>query len=308
MPASAVPRRALVLLALLTLIWGTNWLLFPMVTREMSVWTFRAVAVPASGLVLLAIAAWRRLPLGVPRADWGRLVAATLAYLVVWNIASTYAGILIPSGQGAVLGFTMPLWAALLARLVFNERLGARMLAAMAMGAAAVGFLMVPGLSAYARAPLGFAAGIIAAVGWAAGTLILKRHAWQTHVLVLTGWQMLLTAVPIIAGAFILGDGHWFMPDLTSIVVLAWIALVPMSVGNVAWFSIVGLLPANVAGLSSILVPVVAMIGGHLVHAEPLGPLQLAAMACCAASLALALLKPATAVPASTGGTARTDA
>jgi drug/metabolite transporter (DMT)-like permease len=282
-----------VLLAALTLIWGTNWLLFPMVTREMSVWTFRAIAVPLSGIVLLALAATRGLSLSVPRQDWPRLGAATLAYVVVWNIASTYAGILIPSGQGAVLGFTMPLWAALIARLVLGERLSARMLLALAFGAGAVALLMVPGLKAYARAPAGFAAGIIAAIGWAVGTLIIKRHAWKTHVLVLTGWQMVLTALPIIAGAFALGDGRWFMPTWQSIAVLAYIALVPMCVGNVAWFSIVGLLPANVAGLSSILVPVVAMFGGHLVHAEPLGPAQLAAMACCAASLALALLKPA---------------
>ena len=35
------------------------------------------------------------------------------------------------------------------------------------------------------------------------------------------------------------------------------------------------------AGLSSILVPVVAMIAGALMHGEPLGPVQWAAMAGC---------------------------
>jgi hypothetical protein len=34
------------------------------------------------------------------------------------------------------------------------------------------------------------------------------------------------------------------------------------------------MLPANVAGLSSILVPVVAMLSGALIHGEPLGALQ----------------------------------
>jgi drug/metabolite transporter (DMT)-like permease len=63
------------------------------------------------------------------------------------------------------------------------------------------------------------------------------------------------------------------------------------------WFSIVGLLPAHVAGLSTILVPVVAMVSGALVHGEPLGPVQLAAMACCGAALALALLFPQPARP-----------
>ncbi|MBL8382207.1 MAG: DMT family transporter [Burkholderiales bacterium] len=286
-------RRALVLLAFLTLIWGTNWPLFPLAVREVSVWTFRAVAVPVSGLVLLAIAAARGLPLAVPRADWPRLVAATLAYLVVWNIASTYAAVYLPSGQGAVLGFTMPLWAALISWLLLGERLSRRLLVALGLGLAAVALLMVPSFGAYANAPAGLAAGLIAAVGWAVGTLIIKHRPWQTQVLVLTGWQMILTAVPIIAGAAWLGDGRWFMPSWQSIAVIAYITLVPMCIGNVLWFAIVGLLPASVAGLSSIMVPVVAMVSGAIVHGEPLGPLQLAALACCVVSLRLALHKPA---------------
>jgi drug/metabolite transporter (DMT)-like permease len=59
------------------------------------------------------------------------------------------------------------------------------------------------------------------------------------------------------------------------------------------WFSIVGLLPANVAGLSSIMVPVVAMVSGAIVHGEPLGPLQWLAIAFTVAALSLALLRPA---------------
>ena len=50
--ASAVPSRALVLLVVLTIVWGTNWPLFPIVMREMSVWTFRGISMPAAGLLL----------------------------------------------------------------------------------------------------------------------------------------------------------------------------------------------------------------------------------------------------------------
>jgi drug/metabolite transporter (DMT)-like permease len=67
---------------------------------------------------------------------------------------------------------------------------------------------------------------------------------------------------------------------------------VPMSIGNVAWFSIVGMLPVNVAGLSSIMVPMVAMVSGALVHGEPLGPTQWAAMLCSVVALSLVLLRP----------------
>jgi drug/metabolite transporter (DMT)-like permease len=257
MSEAAIPRRALVLLVV-----------FAFAVREISVWTFRAVAVTLAGLALLAVARARGQSLAIPREYWPTIVIATCFYLVYWNIASTYSAILIPSGQASVLGFTMPLWSALISWAVLGERLNGRML------------------------PLGFALGLSAGLGWAIGTLILKRRKVIVPATVLTGWQLLITAVPTTIGALWLGDGQWFMPSWQTIVVVAYIALIPMSVGNVAWFSIVGMLPVNVAGLSSIMVPMVAMVSGALVHGEPLGLTQWAAMVCCAVSLSLVLLKP----------------
>ena len=290
---TTIPPRALVLLVILTLVWGTNWPLFPLAVREVSVWTFRAVSVAIAGVVLLLVARLRGQSLVIERRHWPTIAAATFFYLVIWNIASTYSAILIPSGQSAMLGFTMPLWSALIAWAVLGQRLGARMLLAIALGAAAVLLLMARSIEAYAQAPLGFALGLLAGLGWAVGTLILKHKPIDVPATVLTGWQMLLTAVPITLGALILGDGEWFVPSWQSIAVIGYIALVPMSIGNVSWFAIVGLLPANVAGLSSIMVPVVAMVSGAVVHGEPLGPLQWTAMGCCAAALSLALMSPA---------------
>ena len=109
-------------------------------------------------------------------------------------------------------------------------------------------------------------------------------------VLVLTGWQLLLGALPVAAGAIVLGDGQWFMPSWQSIAVIAWITIIPMCIGNVCWNAIVYLLPANIAGLSSVMVPVVAMVSGALVHGEPLGPIQLLSMLLCVSSLCLALV------------------
>ena len=289
-----IPPRALILLAVLTLLWGTNWPLFPYATREVSVWTFRAIGVTLAGSLLLAVARGRGLSLAIPRAAWPTIVTATSFYLVLWNIASTYAAILIPSGQAAVLGFTMPLWSALISWAVLGERLTRRIVCAVALGAAAVTLLMVPSFEAYAQAPLGMGLGLLAGLGWAIGTLILKRSGIALSAMVLTGWQLLICAVPTTIGALLLGDWQWFMPSTMSIAVIVYIAVVPMAIGNLCWFSIVGLLPANVAGLSAILVPVVAMIAGAILHAEPLGALQWLAMACSVGAMSLVLLKPAT--------------
>ncbi|HZN48283.1 MAG TPA: DMT family transporter, partial [Ramlibacter sp.] len=142
---------------------------------------------------------------------------------------------------------------------------------------------------AYRDAPAGFLLGLTAGLGWAAGTVILKRAAVPVPALVLTAWQLLVAALPLAVGALWLGQGQWFLPSWPSLLVIAYITVVPMAIGNAAWFAIVGLLPASVAGLSSVLVPILAMVTGAVVHAEPLGPYQLGAMACCGSALFLAL-------------------
>jgi drug/metabolite transporter (DMT)-like permease len=216
----------------------------------------------------------------------------------VWNVASGFSAITIPSGQSAVLGFTMPLWVAVLSAVFLGERLQARNLLALALGAAGVLLLLLPGLQAYANAPFGFAAGILAGLGWAGGTVMLKRHPIPVPAIVSTGWQLLLSSVPVGVLAVALHAGPVFLPSTLTVVVVSYITMVPMAVGNLWWFSIAGQLPANVAGLSVIMVPVVAMISGALMRGEPLGPPQVAAMACCMGALALTILKPK---PASAG-------
>lgn len=285
-------RQAIPLVVVLTLVWGTNWPLFPIATREVSVWTFRAVSLVGAGLGLLLWARLRGQSLRIPREHWPTVLSASVAYLVVWNVASAYAAILIPSGQAAILGFTMPLWSALIAWAVLAQRPTPRLLLALALGGLGVVLLIVDGVDAYAKAPLGFSLGLLAGLGWAFGTLVLKQRPVPAPPLVLTGWQLLVAAVPIAFGAVAFGSGDWFVPSATTVLVIAYITLVPMAIGNVAWFSIVGLLPANIAGLSSVMVPVVAMVSGAIVHREPLGPVQWVSMLCCAVGLVLALSRP----------------
>ena len=55
MSETAIPRRAIVLLVILTLVWGTNWPLFAFAVREISMWTFRAVAVT---LAVISVEFW----------------------------------------------------------------------------------------------------------------------------------------------------------------------------------------------------------------------------------------------------------
>ena len=238
MKTTVLPLRAVVLLLILTLVWGTSWPLFPFAMRQISVWTFRAVTLSAGGLLVLALARLGGHPLTIPRQDRRSLIFSAIIYLSVWNICSGYSAITIPSGQTAVLGFTMPLWSALISWAILGETLPRRLILALVFGGSAVMCLMVSGLAAYAHAPAGFAAGLLGGVGWAIGTLIFKRRRINAHALVVTGWQLLIASVPISAAALVLGNHVWFVPTWQSLAVVSYLTLFPISIGNICWFSL----------------------------------------------------------------------
>ena len=260
-----------------------------MAVREVSVWTFRSFNLTGAGLVLLAWCWCTGQSIRIPRQHWPTLFAAGIVYLGIWNIASTYAAVMIPSGQAAILGFTMPFWAALGARIFFGERLDRRSVAAVCIGGMGVLMLVGKGWSAYASAPLGFGLGLLAGIAWAGGTLLLKRRPVPLHGAVIAGWQMVGVGLPFACVALVKGSPGWFVPTWITIAVITYITVVPMAFGTALWFTIVNRVPTHVAALSPVLVPVVAILTGALVRNEPLGLLECAAMACCALGLVLNL-------------------
>lgn len=283
--------KVFLLVAALTILWGTNWVLFPLAVQEISIWTFRAVCMLGSGSLVLIAARLRGMSLAVPLKERVPLAVAALIYLVVWNVASTYAAVLLPSGQAAVLGFTMPVWATLLSWIFLRERPSRRLLAGVALASCGVGLLAFAGRAALASTPLGFIVGLSAGLGWAAGTLILKRARLTVPAIVSTGWQLVIAGFPIAVVSLLIGTREPFIPSWTTLLVVGYITLVPMALGNVAWFSIANLLPVTISGLSTVMVPIVAMFTGAVIRGEPLGPLEISAMLCCAAAMALVLLR-----------------
>jgi drug/metabolite transporter (DMT)-like permease len=285
-----VSPKVLALLGTLTLVWGTNWPLFKIALDELPVLTFRAIVLVTASLVLLAIMLARGESFAVPRGKWPALVAASALNLFIWNIATSIAVLYIPSGHASVLAYTMPLWVALIGFAVFGQRLTGRLLAAILIGASAVVALMVPNFASYAHAPAGLFWGLFAGFCWAVGTFIVKRTSWQGMGLSLTFWQVVISLPPILLGALVI-DGlptHW--PSTQALVATIYTGAVPMALGTAAWFALVKLLPAQVAALSSIAIPIVAIVSGMLILNEPLSALQTVAIASTVVSLWLALV------------------
>ena len=285
-----VSPKVLALLGALTLVWGTNWPLFRIALDEIPVWTFRTIVLLAAVAMLTVILLLRGESFAVPKGKWPALIAAAAMNIGVWNIATSLAVLYVPSGHASVLAYTMPLWVALLGFAVFGQRLTGRLLAAILIGAAAVATLMAPNFSGYAQAPAGLFWGLLAGFCWAVGTFIVKRTSWPGMGLSLTFWQVVLSLPPVALGALLI-DGlpdHW--PSAKALTATLYTGAIPMALGTATWFALVKLLPAQVAALSSIAIPIVAIVSGILILHEPLSALQAVAIASTVISLWLALM------------------
>jgi drug/metabolite transporter (DMT)-like permease len=285
-----ISPKVLVLLALLTLVWGTNWPMFKIALTELPVLTFRSITMLTAFAVLTAILMARGESFAVPAGKWPALIAASAMNILVWNIATSLAVLYIPSGHASVLAYTMPLWVALLGFAVFGQRLTGRLLAAILIGAVAVVALMVPNFRSYETAPAGLFWGLFAGFCWAIGTFIVKRTAWPGMGLSLTFWQIVISLPPILLGALAI-DGipdHW--PSAGALIATIYTGAIPMALGTATWFALVKLLPAQIAALSSIAIPIVAIVSGVMLLHEPLSPLQMVAIASTVVALWLALM------------------
>jgi len=287
---SRVSPKVLALLGALTLVWGTNWPLFRIALDELPVLTFRTLVLSTAVIVLTTILLIRRESFAVPKGKWPALILASAMNIGIWNIATSLAVLHVPSGHASVLAYTMPLWVAVLGFTVFGQKLTGRLLAAIVIGAGAVAALMIPNFQSYATAPLGLFWGLLAGFCWAIGTFVVKRTSWHGMGLSLTFWQVLITLPPIALGALIF-DGlptHW--PSTKALAATIYTGAIPMALGTATWFTLVKLLPAQVAALSSIAIPIVAIVSGILILNEPLSALQAVAIGSTVISLWLALV------------------
>jgi drug/metabolite transporter (DMT)-like permease len=210
-----------------------------------------------------------------------------------WHLFSAYALLYTGSGRAAIIGYTMPLWASLLGLWLLHTRPTARQVAALLFGMAARVLLIANDLGALGAAPIGALLMLGASLCWAIGTVLVKRFAWDPlPVTALTGWQQLIGGAPIVLGWWLLEP----VPDLAALSLpaalgLAYAIFVAMIFCQTAFFKLLSLLPAHVAAISVLPVPVVGVVSSAMILGEPVGAGEIAALALVVGGLFL-LIRP----------------
>lgn len=279
------PRLLWILLGL-TLAWGFNWTAMKISLAEVSPWTFRTFCLGAGSGVLFAVLRAGGEPLGVPRGQWGRLVMLALFNITGWNILIAYGVSMIPSGRAAILAYTMPVWSIPLSVLVLGEKITARRAAALIMGMAGMGLLLVEDLATLRSAPVGTLLVLGAAVMWGLGTVLQKRFPVAMPLGAYTAWIMLIGGVPIFVGAALLDFGRP-VPEVSIQAALGVLynVLIAFAWAHWAWLKLATSLPVTVFSISMLATPLVGVFSGMLFLGERPSWQEYAALALVLASL-----------------------
>ncbi len=251
----------------LGLAWGFNWVATRIILQALQPWTLRAVGIGLGMFTLFAAAYLTRVPLRIAAQDWLKVAIAGFFNVAVFGVGSAYSQIYGTTSRAVVITYSMPIWAALLARLVLKERLTPVKLAALALCALGLVVLIEP--LARSGIPFGALLALMCAWSWAAGTIYLKWAKIEAPTLAVASWQLLFGWLMLTAGML------WFdgLPTLWPLPanIAAWLVyngLIGMGVAYLLWFLIIERLPAVTASLGSLLAPVVGVFGSALVLGE----------------------------------------
>ncbi len=290
--ADRVPATAVILIIAISLLWGLNWPAMKLVVGELSPWTFRVVCVVVAGVSLLVLARLSGERVLPPRHLWLPLTVLSVVHVSNWHMLTAFALTSIGGGRAAILAFTMPLWATLLGVLVLKERLRWRQVTALALGIGGILLLLLPELGRTGVVPTGYILMILAAIAWGIGTVGQKLRQWQIGILALSGWQLLIGGVPIVIAWLILEpDPDFSRLTPLGLAALAYVVFVALVFCFSSYVRLVSLLPANIAAISTLAIPVVGLWSSALLLGETVGVADVLALVLVLAALALVLLR-----------------
>lgn len=250
-------RSALLALAVMVLVWAYSWIVMKQMLRYVGPFDFVALRYFGGSLVLLAALALRGESLRPPPL---RLTLATgLFQTTGFQALAQWALVTGGAGRVSLLSYTMPFWAVLLAWWVLRERPSRRQWLGVALAAAGLLAVVEPwrGLGGMHSTVLA----ILGGASWATGTVLSKRM-FELHApspLAFTAWQMLLGSLLLAAIALVVPSPpiEWAPAFIAG---LAYCVLLASSLAWVLWLFVLKSLPTTVASLSSLAVPVTAIL------------------------------------------------
>jgi drug/metabolite transporter (DMT)-like permease len=278
----------LLCLAVTSVGWGINWPAMKVLLDDWPPLFARGLSGLCAALIVAALARAARQGLRVPRDAWGGLVASSFFNVLAWMGLATLSMRWLSAGQAALLVYTMPVWATLLAWPLSGRRPGGRTSSGLLLCIVGVGLLFVgsSGRIEAAQWP-GVLFALGSAVLFAIGTIVLKPL--PLPALSSVAWQLAIGCLPMLL--FGLAVERPLMSALTprGAAVMVYMTLVPMGLCYITWFAALRRIPRTLASIATLLTPAIGVTAAAAALGEPFGTKQVLALCLTLSGVALAL-------------------
>jgi drug/metabolite transporter (DMT)-like permease len=253
--------RPLAALILLALIWGYNWVVMKKSLQFMGPFDFNALRMALGGVILLFFMLSRGMslrPRQVPLTILlGLSQTAAGTGLILWALVSGGAG------KTVILVYTMPFWILLFAWPILSEKI--RGLDWLPVITAFAGMILLLEPWILKSTVFSEVMAVVAGVCWAIGAIIIKLMQKKPgfEPVSVTAWQFVYGSIPLVVVALLVPERpvDW-TPYLATAVVYN--AVLVCAFAFLLWTYIMKKLPAGVAGMGTLAVPVIGITGSIL--------------------------------------------
>jgi drug/metabolite transporter (DMT)-like permease len=284
-----IAPAGLMFLAVTSVGWGFNWPVTKFLITEVPPLTLRGTTGVLGATLLAMLALARSQSLKVERHLWPRLMLAALLNVTGWMVLMGLALLWLPASEAALIAYTMPVWASLLAWPVLGERPTILRTVALVMAFAGLAAIMGGnGITATTEKLPGMIMALAGAMGFALGTVLAKKLPVPLPPIPAAAWQIGLGCFPIVIIGFAIETTH-----IEKVTQLGWWLLVygtviQFCIAYVCWFAALARLPASVAAIGTMAVPVIGVVASAVTLGEPLGLVQIVALVLTLAGVVLA--------------------
>src|SRR5205807_3385387 len=262
--------KSLVRLGALAILWGSGFLFIKEALGGLSPFqiVFGRLLAAAVAMLALTFTTKRRLP--TDRRIWLHLAVMAIITNIAPYFLFAWAELRVTSGLASVMNATTPLFTLTAALATGTERHAPSRLAGLLVGLLGVVILVAPWVTPQRSTLAGIAAALVASACYALGYVYARRFLTSRAVpaVVLSTGQMVAGTLLLAVVAPVLGRGH---VHLTGTVIAAVLALGVAGTGAsyVLNYQLIADEGPTAASTATYLIPVVAVILGGFVLAEP---------------------------------------
>ena len=276
-------------LAITSVGWGFNWPVTKYLLSELPPLILRGTTGVVGACLLAALAMLSGQSLRVPRKMWPRLVMAAIFNVGCWMVLMGLALLWLPASEAALIAYTMPIWASMLAWPILGERPNLLRVISLVMAFAGLSAIMGGNGFAASMAKLpGIIMALGGALGFAIGTVLAKKLPLHLPPLTAASWQIGIGCLPVAVVGLLIEKADVAALSDVGWILLVYSTVVQFCVAYVSWFAALARLPASVAAIGTMAVPVIGVVASAVALHEPLGPGQIAALVFTLAGVALA--------------------